>query len=162
MTVTRSVTAMISRSLWVTRITVLPCSRSRAEHAKELVGLLRREHRGRLVEDQDLRAAVERLQDLHPLLHADRQMLHHGVERHGQAVVPGDALQLGAGAGESARQPPAALDAEHDVLQHGEVVHEHEVLVHHADARGDRVVRAVDVARRPWTRISPASARWKP
>ena len=34
MTVTRSVTAMISRSLWVTRITVLPCSRSRASRPK--------------------------------------------------------------------------------------------------------------------------------
>ena len=35
-------------------------------------GLLRRQHGGRLVEDQDLRAAVERLQDLDPLLLTDR------------------------------------------------------------------------------------------
>jgi hypothetical protein len=31
------------------------------------------------------------------------------------------------------------LAAEHDVLQHGEVVRQHEVLVDHADPGGDRV-----------------------
>ena len=30
------------------------------------------QHPGRFVEDQHLRAAVERLEDFHPLLHADR------------------------------------------------------------------------------------------
>jgi hypothetical protein len=47
----------------------------RAQHAEQLLGLLRREHGGRLVEDQDLRAVVERLEDLDPLLLADRQVL---------------------------------------------------------------------------------------
>jgi len=41
----------------------------------------------------------------------------------------------------------AGLGAEHDVLQHGEVVGEHEVLVHHADAGGDRVRRRAEGGR---------------
>ena len=42
-----------------------------ADDLEELARLLRRQHRGRLVEDQDVGAAVERLQDLDALLLAD-------------------------------------------------------------------------------------------
>ena len=41
------------------------------EDPEELDGLLRRQHRGRLVEDEDVRPPVERLQDLDALLLAD-------------------------------------------------------------------------------------------
>ena len=41
------------------------------EDREELARLLRREDGRRLVEDQDVRSAVERLQDLHPLLLSD-------------------------------------------------------------------------------------------
>ena len=41
-------------------------------------------------------------------------------------------------------QQRAALDAEHDVLQHRERLDQHEVLVHHADAGRDRRVGGVD------------------
>ena len=44
-----------------------------ADHGKEAVALLRRQHRRRFVEDQDPCVAIERLQDLHPLPHADRE-----------------------------------------------------------------------------------------
>ena len=40
--------------------------------------------------------------------------------------------------------PRVDLDAEHDVLGDGEHRHEHEVLVDHADAGGDRVARAAE------------------
>ena len=42
-------------------------------HAEQPVALLRRQHRGRLVEDQDSRLAVERLENLHALKHANRK-----------------------------------------------------------------------------------------
>ena len=42
---------------------------------EELLRLLRGQHRRRLVEHEDVRAAVERLQDLHPLLLADGDVL---------------------------------------------------------------------------------------
>ena len=56
------------------KITVLPSVGHRAQRLEERVGLLRREHRGRLVHDQDPRLAVERLQDLDALLLADREL----------------------------------------------------------------------------------------
>ena len=44
-----------------------------AQHLEQLIGFGRRQHRSRLVEHQDLGAAHQRLQDLDPLLQADRQ-----------------------------------------------------------------------------------------
>ena len=49
----------------------LPVRLQAADDLEELVRLLRRQHGGRLVEDEDVGAAVERLQDLDPLLLAD-------------------------------------------------------------------------------------------
>ena len=51
----------------------------RPEGREQLVGLLRGEHRGRLVHDQDPGAAVEHLQDLDPLLLADRELPDPGA-----------------------------------------------------------------------------------
>jgi hypothetical protein len=78
-TETVSVTAMISRSLWVIRRIVLPSSLQDFEDPEEVIGLRRRQHAGRFVQDQDIGAAVERLQDFHPLLQADRKVLDQGV-----------------------------------------------------------------------------------
>ena len=44
-----------------------------ADDAEQAVALLRRQDRGRLVEDEDARVAIERLQDLDALAHADRK-----------------------------------------------------------------------------------------
>ena len=52
------------------RIATLP---QPIEHAVELVDLLWREQRGGLVQDQRFPALVQRAQDLHPLLHPDRE-----------------------------------------------------------------------------------------
>ena len=49
------------------------------QHLEQLVGLGRRQDRGRLVEHQDFRAADQRLQDLDPLLQPDRQFADDGV-----------------------------------------------------------------------------------
>jgi len=45
------------------------------EHAEKLVGLGRGEDGGGLVQDEDVGPAVEGLEDLHPLLQADREVL---------------------------------------------------------------------------------------
>ena len=69
-----------------------------------MVGLLRRQHAGRLVQDQDVGAAEERLQDLDPLLHADRQVaatLASSVDL--EAVVALERLDLAAGARDARR-----------------------------------------------------------
>ena len=53
----------------------------RAQHGPELAHFRRREHGGRLVEDEDLRAAIERLEDLDALRLADREIGHERVGR---------------------------------------------------------------------------------
>ena len=50
-----------------------------AQVAEQLVDLLRHQHRGRLVQDQDAGAAVEHLEDLHPLPVADAEVLDQRV-----------------------------------------------------------------------------------
>ena len=92
----RSPTALTSRSLWVMKMIEVPCVLERAHDLHQLVDLLRREHRGGLVEDQHLGVVGERLDDLDPLLHADREVLDQGVRVDGEAVALGQlADQLG-------------------------------------------------------------------
>ena len=67
-TVIRSAISSTSFSLWVMKMIDFPSRLERAEDLEELARLLRRQHGGRLVEDEDLGAAVERLQDLDALL----------------------------------------------------------------------------------------------
>lgn len=110
-----------------------------AQVVEERVHLLRHEHGGRLVEDEDLRAAVEDLEDLHALAVGDSEVLDQGVGAHAEAVRVRDLLDLLAGLGADAVE---LLAAENHVLQDGEVVGQHEVLVHHADAAGDGVAGA--------------------
>ena len=116
----------------------------RAQDVEQLVGLLRRQHRGRLVEDQDAGAAIQRLQDLDALLLADRQVADQRVRVDAQRVFAAEPLDLGARGPRLCSQQRARLGAEHDVLQHREGVDQHEVLVHHADAGVDRVARVAD------------------
>ena len=64
-----------------------PVRREPAQHAEQAVHLLRGEHGGRLVEHQDARAAIEHLEQLEPLLLADREARHAPVRRHVEAAV---------------------------------------------------------------------------
>ena len=119
-----------------------PCPTSSFSVVKQRIGLGRRQHRRRLVEDQDLGVAVERLQDLDALALADRQRRDDRVGIDGKAEFPGQLLDALARGGAVEAQPPRTLRAERDVFQHGHVVGEREMLVHHADAgveRGTRV-----------------------
>ena len=74
-TVTASATARTSSSLCVTSTIVVPSSASPRSVASKPVDLDRREHRGRLVEDQHLRAGVQRRDDLRALRGAERQRI---------------------------------------------------------------------------------------
>ena len=62
----------------------------RAQDGEELVDLLRRQHGGRLVEDQHARIAVERLEDLDALLLTDPDLLDDRVRLDREAVARGD------------------------------------------------------------------------
>ena len=114
-----------------------------AHDRHELVGLLRGEHGGRLVEDEHLRVARQRLDDLDALLHADGQVFDEGVRVDVEAEPRGDLAHLRARRVQvEAAAERGLLVAEHDVLGDGEDGDEHEVLVHHADAGRHRVAGA--------------------
>ena len=116
-----------------------------AQVVEQLVDLLRHEHRGGLVEDEDPGAAVEHLEDLDALALADAEVGDQPVGLDAEAVRRGelgDAPPGGPAVEHHAAR--ARLAAEHDVLEHREVVGEHEVLVHHADAGGDGVAGAAE------------------
>ena len=109
-----------------------------ADDLEELVRLLGGEHGGGLVQDQDLGAPVEGLEDLHPLLQAHGDIPHLRGRVHLQAVfrhqLPGHLL--GFAVVEQDGGAPGLM-AQDDVLGHGEGRHQHEVLMDHADAPVD-------------------------
>ena len=129
------------------------------EDAEQVVRLGRRQHAGRLVEDEDFGAAIERLQDFDALLQADRQFLDDGVGVDLQPVFALQPLKLRARLGDALVEQRLALGAEDDVLDDGEVLDQHEMLVHHADAERDGVVGRLD--RRPACR-RPLCRRCRP
>ncbi len=116
-----------------------------AQDPEQVVRLLRRQHAGRLVEDQDAGAAEQRLQDLDPLLDADRQLADRGVEIDVEAVFALERRDLGPGARRTGGKGRAALGAEQQVLQHRERLDQHEMLMDHADPGRDRVLGALDL-----------------
>ena len=71
-------------------MTVRPSLLELAQVVEQLVDLLRHQHGGRLVEDDDLGAAVEHLEDLDALAGADAELLDQPVGLDAQAVGVGD------------------------------------------------------------------------
>ena len=111
----------------------------------QLVNLLGREHRRGLVEDEDLVVPIKHLQNLHPLLHPHRDVLHLGVQVHLQAVPLRQGLHLCAGRLFLQKPHSGGLRAQDDVIQYGEYLDEFEMLVYHADTQGGGVVGIVDL-----------------
>ena len=97
-TVIRSAISITSSSLWLMNTIDLPASRSCAEVAEQVLRLARGEDGRRLVEDQDLDPAVQRLQDLDALLLADREVLDDRVrlERRSRSVSASSATRASA------------------------------------------------------------------
>ena len=112
----------------------------RLQRPEQVLGLLRREHRGRLVEDEDPGAAVEELQDLDPLLLADAELpdLRPGIDP--QPELGGEAGDLGLRAARVEEEARLG-EPEQDVLGHGLRRDQREVLVDHPQAGLDRVAR---------------------
>ena len=143
-TVTASEIASTSDSLCVMITIVFPWSRMRPEDGEELVHLLRREHGGRLVEDEQLRVAVQRFQQLDALLLAHGEVFDDGVRIDGEPELGGERADATRRVRQIEGERRARLGAEHDVLRHRHRVHQHEVLMHHADAQRDGVVGVRD------------------
>ena len=143
-TVIASAYSSTSSSLWEMKMHRRLAGGELAQRREQLVDLVGNEHGGRLVEDEDLGAAVEHLEDLDTLLLADAEVGHElvGVDLQPVAAAEGADPAARRVAGEDR---PARLATEDDVLPHREVVGEHEVLEDHADAVADRGRRGAEV-----------------
>ena len=69
---------------------VLPSLAKLPHDLHQLVDLLRGQHGGGLVKDQNLIVPVEHLQDLHSLLHTHGDILHLGVQIHRESLYFSD------------------------------------------------------------------------
>ena len=122
------------------KMTVAPSSTRRWSVVEQFVDLVGHQHGGRLVEDQDVGAAVENLDDLHPLAFTDTELGYDHLSTSIGADLLHDLGDAAASGGEiDAATAPAGLGTEDDVLEHGEVVGQLEVLMDHADTGADRV-----------------------
>ena len=105
---------------------------------EELHRLLGGEHGGGLVQDQDLGAPDQGLQNLHLLLHAHRDVHDLGVGVHFQIKLFAEFLGEGDGLVEIHEELALpGLHAQDHVLRHRQAGHQHEVLMDHADPMGD-------------------------
>ena len=120
--------------------------RQAPQHGEQALDLAGRQHRGRLVEDEDAGAAIEHLQDLDALLLADREAVDAPVGVDREPALGHQPVEPRRGLGETQRRRPSGPRAEHDVLEHGQALGEREMLVHHADAGGERGAAASPAA----------------
>ena len=131
------------------------------DHPAEILDALRREHRGRLVEDQHALAPPQRLDDFDELLLAEGEGAERHVLRQVDAEPPGDLPQPGAGGRAVHGRPPRG--AQHQVLENGERRHQGRMLVDGADAEIERDARAGDpghaAANLDRARVGPLHAR---
>ena len=118
---------------------------------EQVVGLLRGQHRGRLVHDQELRLLQQAADDLDALALAHREVGDDGVRRAAAGRSRPTRCSM-----VSPRPRRIALGKrERDVLGDGERLEQREVLEHHADAEtagggragdGDRLALPADLA----------------
>ena len=103
------------------------------QDAKQMVRLIRGQNPGRLVQNQDIGLAIQRLEDLHPLLMAHRQIFDQGIRIDVQLVLPRQIRQRLARPRQRGVQHRAILGPQDHVFQYGEILHQLEMLEHHAD-----------------------------
>ena len=99
---------------------------------------------GGFVEDEQLCAMIERLEDLGTLLFADGNLGDELVQLDIQAVFFREGLDLLPAGRTVDKQTFGMLVAEDDVVKDGHRLDQHEVLVHHTDAELDRLTRRFD------------------
>jgi hypothetical protein len=112
------------------------------QRAHQVLGLLWRKDCRRLVEDENGRTALQRLEDLDALLFANRQQPHRTRRVDLQVIAPAKLPGL---ADESARVQTKrhARQAEQQVLGDRLAGHQAVVLIDHANASSDRIPRCV-------------------
>ncbi len=111
-----------------------------AQGREQPLHLLRGQHRGRLVHDQELRVLQQAAHDFDALALADGERVHVTARVERQAVGLGHFDDPRSERAQIAR----IIHAERDVLEHGHRLEQREMLEHHADAEAARLLRAGD------------------
>ena len=112
----------------------------RTHDRKKFQNLTWRQHRSRLVKHHNFRLAHEHFDDLHALTHTHRQILDYRIGVELKVVLVRHFTHHPARFFDIERpETPCGLHTEHDVFCNGHDGHQHEVLVHHSDACGNRV-----------------------
>ena len=111
----------------------------------QLVDFLRRQNRGRLVEDQDFVVTVEHFQNFGTLLHADGDIRDQSVRIDHQTVFLAQFHDFCTGILFLEEKAFGRLYAEDDVVENRETFDQLKVLVHHTDVEIIGVVRRVDM-----------------
>jgi hypothetical protein len=117
----------------------LPVRLQTPDDLEQLAGLLGGQHRGWLVEDEQVGFPVERLEDLHALLLADGDVADEGARVDGEPELLGQLAHAPVCAALVEQDAVMRLDPEDDVLGDRHDRNEHEVLVHHPDPGLDRL-----------------------
>ena len=115
-----------------------------SQRLEKLLDFLRRQHRGRLVHDQEPGFEQKRAHDLDALALADTQRRDDPARIELEPIGLEDPIELG----QEFAWREARVEAERDVLQDRHRLEQREVLEHHADAEAARGARIGDADRR--------------
>ena len=96
------------------------------------------------VQDQQLRTVVQRLQYLGALLFAHGYLGDKLVQLHVQTVLGRQLLDLLAASRPVDKQALGVLVAQDDIFKDSHCLHQHKVLVHHADSQLDCLAGGLD------------------
>ncbi len=112
---------------------------------EQLLDFLGREHRSRLVHDQEPGLEQERAHDLDALAFADAERRDDAARIELELVGVEHPIEFG----QKFARREARIQAERDVLEHRHRLEQREVLEHHADAEAPRRARIGDADRLP-------------
>ena len=112
-----------------------------AHNLHELVDFLGRQDRCGLVKYHDFIVPVEHFKYLHPLLHPHRNILNQSVRVNVQAVTLAELHHFFSGIVHLQEAAADRLHPQYNVLEHGKIVYQLEMLVHHTDSKGIGVQR---------------------
>src|SRR5258707_3608195 len=110
--------------------------------SEQSVCFLRRQDGGRFIQDEDVRVAIEQLQNFDSLLDANRKFLDVPVPIHRQAVLTRQNLQTRARFFAINDAEAKRLGSQENIVESGIRTGQHEMLMNHADAAVDGIGRS--------------------
>ena len=121
----------------------------RMHDLEQAAGFLRRQHRRRLVQDQNIGLTIEGFDNLDALLNADRQIGDQRIGVDIKSVLLRQLENFAPGAVAPQEGTGNAFVSQHHVFSHGQHINQLKVLMHHADAEFDGVFGSRDFDRLP-------------